>query len=113
MRVDSHNPQPGDDLNEIRHEAQRRFVADDFSDAWIGRMSSLIHERWSSSTEAEAEVLADIMAATPSSAWMREYLLPAERDQGVHAGLLVRRFDAIASAFAEGVARDDGLTSRA
>jgi hypothetical protein len=100
-------------LVELRREAQRRYADDDFNDAWVDSIRTLIRERWASATDRQAEILIDIMAATPSATWMREYLLPAEAGTIEHADVLVRRFDAVASAFAEGVAREDGLTTPA
>jgi hypothetical protein len=101
------------DLARFRNEARRRFAEDDFDEAWIANAYALVTARWANATKEEAETLADIMAATPSPRWMNEYLLPAERGDIDHADILAHRFKEIASAFAEGVAREDGLTKRA
>jgi hypothetical protein len=112
MVTHGNNPQKRPDLVRFRDEARQRFAEDNFTNAWIANAYALVTERWSDATKQDAEILADIMAATPSSAWMKEYLLPAERGDILHADILSRRFEEIASAFAEGVAREDGLTTR-
>jgi hypothetical protein len=112
MVTHSNNSQKSD-LVHFRDEARQRFAEDRFDDAGIANAYTLVTERWSNATTEEAKILADIMAATPSSAWMNEYLLPAKRGDIPHADILSCRFEEIASAFAEGVAREDGLTTRA
>ncbi|TAK88849.1 hypothetical protein EPO04_01885 [Patescibacteria group bacterium] len=100
------------DLVELRDEMRRRFDEDDFDDRSIDQASKLIRDRWAAADPEEAAVLADIMAATPNSAWMREFLVPAEHGEIANALVLLARYSAIASAFGEGVAREDGLTRR-
>lgn len=100
-------------LVELSHTAQRKYEEDNFDDAWIVQMHTLISNMWPTADRATAQILAAIMAATPYAGWMKEFLIPAQSGNLQHADILLHDFDAIASAGAEGIAREDGLTRRA
>lgn len=108
-----HEPQLLRTLSTLRDVARRRFRADDFDEAWIASAVTVISERWPVASLQEAEILIDIIASVPHAQWVDDYLLPARHDRVPHAKLLTRRYEDVAAAAAEGIARDDGLTRRA
>jgi hypothetical protein len=96
----------------LREAARQRYAEDNFDDAWITTMHALVVAKWQTADETTARLLVDIMMATPYPEWMVEFLIPAQNGDVPHADLLLHHFDAIASAGAEGIAREDGLTQR-
>jgi hypothetical protein len=97
-------------LIRLSHIALRRYTEGDFDDAWIAKIHKFVSDVWPDADAKEAHLLTTIMAATPYPGWMREFLVPAEQGKIPHSDILLGQFDAIASAGAEGIARENGLT---
>lgn len=97
-------------LQVIATEAHRRYTVNDLSDGWILSIESLVSIEWPHASRQDAVLLAEIMAVTPSTRWMWDYLIPAECGTIHNYPVLVENFAKIASAFAEAERRKDGLT---